>query len=133
MTRVELDTLEIAPDPAELGRMREFVRASAARHGLEERARFRAQLVATEAVTNAIRHGASEGRPQGQIAVGCRWDEDGFSVEVGDRGRFRRREPSKPDDTSGRGLGLIDRLSSRFDLETSERGTKLRMLVSGLL
>jgi anti-sigma regulatory factor (Ser/Thr protein kinase) len=118
VTRVELDTLEIAPDPAELGRMREFVRASAARHGLEERARFRAQLVATEAVTNAIRHGTPE---------------DGFSVEVGDRGRFRRRERSNADDTSGRGLGLIDRLTSRFDLETSEHGTKVRMLVSGLV
>jgi anti-sigma regulatory factor (Ser/Thr protein kinase) len=133
VTRVELDTLEIAPDPAELGRMREFVRASAARHGLEERARFRAQLVATEAVTNAIRHGTPEDGPKRQIAVGCRWDEDGFSVEVGDRGRFRRRERSNADDTSGRGLGLIDRLTSRFDLETSEHGTKVRMLVSGLV
>jgi anti-sigma regulatory factor (Ser/Thr protein kinase) len=133
VTWVELDTLEIAADPAELGRMREFVRASAARHGLEEQVRFRAQLVATEAVTNAIRHGTCDGDQQRQIAVGCRWDEHGFSVEVGDRGRFRRREPSRPDDTSGRGLGLIDRLTSRFDLETSERGTKLRMLVSGLV
>jgi anti-sigma regulatory factor (Ser/Thr protein kinase) len=113
--------------------MLEFVRASAARHGLEERARFRAQLVATEAVTNAIRHGASEDGSQGQIAVGCRWDDDGFSVEVGDRGRFRRRDRSRPDDTSGRGLGLIERLTSRFDLETGEQGTTLRMLVSGLV
>jgi anti-sigma regulatory factor (Ser/Thr protein kinase) len=131
--KAELDTLEIAPDPAELGRMRKFVRDQAARRGLEERARFRAQLVATEAVTNAIRHGTEEKGPQRPIAVGCRWDERGFTVEVGDRGRFRRRERSGPDDTGGRGLGLIERLSNRFDLETSERGTTLRMLVRGLV
>lgn len=132
MMKAELDTLEIAPDPAELGRMRRFVRDQAARRGLEERARFRAQLVATEAVTNAIRHG-SDGDDPHPIAVGCRWDDRGFTVEVGDRGRFRRRDLSKPDDTGGRGLGLIERMTRRLDLETSERGTTLRMLVAGLL
>jgi anti-sigma regulatory factor (Ser/Thr protein kinase) len=125
--------LELRPDPAELSRMRQFIRRRAVQHGLDAAKAFQAQLVATEAVTNAIRHGASEDGSQGPIAVGCRWDDDGFSVEVGDRGRFRRRDRSRPDGTSGRGLGLIERLTSRFDLETGEQGTTLRMLVSGLV
>jgi anti-sigma regulatory factor (Ser/Thr protein kinase) len=36
------------------------------------------------------------------------------------------------DATSGRGLGLIERLTRRFELETTDRGTKLRMLVGGI-
>jgi anti-sigma regulatory factor (Ser/Thr protein kinase) len=109
--------------------MREFVRSNAERYGLEESERFRAQLVATEAVTNAIRHGT---RPEGAgspIAVTCRSDGTGLTIEVGDRGRFRHRKPSRAEDTSGRGLGLIERFTSRFDLETNEDGTRLRMLV----
>jgi anti-sigma regulatory factor (Ser/Thr protein kinase) len=130
MTGDGRDTLEIAPDPAELSRMREFVRARAKRFGLEESERFQAQLVATEAVTNAIRHGTRPDAPASPIAVTCSCDDHVFTIEVGDRGRFRHRAPSQVEDTGGRGLRLIERLTSRFDLETSEHGTKLRMLVA---
>ncbi|HXD56475.1 MAG TPA: ATP-binding protein [Thermoleophilaceae bacterium] len=121
--------MEISPDPAELARMREFVRFSADRWGLEESECFRAQLVATEAVTNAIRHGAQSERGESPIVVTCGWDGNGFTIEVGDRGRFRHRKPSRADDTGGRGLGLIERFTNRFDLETGDEGTRLRMLV----
>jgi anti-sigma regulatory factor (Ser/Thr protein kinase) len=129
MTGDRLDTLEIAPDPAELSRMREFIRDQASSYGLEEGERFRAQLVATEAVTNAIRHGTRPEAAESPIAVTCSCDDHGFTIEVGDRGRFRHRKPSRLEDTSGRGLGLIERFTNRFDLETSEDGTRLRMLV----
>ena len=109
--------------------MREFIRHNASRYGLEESERFRAQLVATEAVTNAIRHGTQPEGDGAPIAVTCRCDEHGFMIEVGDRGRFRHREPSHAEDTSGRGLRLIERFTNRFDLETSNDGTRLRMLV----
>jgi anti-sigma regulatory factor (Ser/Thr protein kinase) len=128
----DLDTLEMRPDPGELARMREFVRTRAIQDGLPESERFQAQLVATEAVTNAIRHGLHEDGQQRPILVRCRTGEDGFTVEVGDKGRFRHREPSTPEDTSGRGLGLIERFTRGFDLETSEQGTTLRMLVGGV-
>jgi anti-sigma regulatory factor (Ser/Thr protein kinase) len=129
MTGDSFDTLEIAPDPAELPRMREFIRHEASRCGLRENERFRAQLVATEAVTNAIRHGTQPESGDSPIAVTCRCDEQGFTIEVGDRGRFRHRKASRIDDTSGRGLGMIERFTSRFDLEASDDGTRLRMLV----
>jgi anti-sigma regulatory factor (Ser/Thr protein kinase) len=132
-TRVtgERETLRIRPDPVELSRMREFIRRRAAQHGLDAAAMFQAQLVATEAVTNAMRHGRRDGGADDPITITCAWLEDGLTIEVGDRGRFRHREASTPEDTSGRGLGLIGRLTRGFDLETSERGTKLRMLVGG--
>ena len=122
--------LELRPDPAELARMRQFIRRRAKDHGLEDGEAFQAQLVATEAVTNAMRHGSGGGtrRP---ISVTCVWRDNGLTIEVGDRGRFRHREPAEPagDATGGRGLGLIERLTRQFELETSDSGTKLRMLV----
>jgi anti-sigma regulatory factor (Ser/Thr protein kinase) len=121
--------LELRPDPAELSRMRQFIRRRALEHGLDETEAFEAQLVATEAVTNAMRHGRhADGLPE-PISVTCVWRDDGLTIEVGDRGRFRRRGPAPPDHTGGRGLHLIERLTRRFDLETSDTGTKLRMLI----
>jgi anti-sigma regulatory factor (Ser/Thr protein kinase) len=108
--------------------MRQFIRRRAVEHGLDSAETFRAQLVATEAVTNAIRHGTSTGANT-PISVTCRWHDNGFAIEVGDRGRFRRSGPPAPLAESGRGLGLIERLTREFELETSESGTKLRMLV----
>ena len=127
----ERDTVELRPDPAELSRMRQFIWRRSLEHGLDETEAFQAQLVATEAVTNALRHGTPMGGKP--IAVTCVWRRDGLTIEVGDRGRFQRREPSQvdPNAQSGRGLGLIERLTRRFELETSDRGTTLRMLVGG--
>ena len=121
--------LELRPDPVELSRMRQFIRRRAVEHGLNAADAFQAQLVATEAVTNAMRHGnGAGGKP---ISVTCVWRAEGLTIEVRDRGRFRalRNSEPGPDATGGRGLGLIERLTRRFELETSDRGTKLRMLV----
>jgi anti-sigma regulatory factor (Ser/Thr protein kinase) len=123
--------LELKPAPAELARMREFIRRRAVEHGLDGSDAFQAQLVATEAVTNAMRHGLTDGREP--ISVTCLWREDGLTIEVGDRGRFHQREQSGPDSTGGRGLGLIERFTRRFELETNDSGTKLRMLVGGVV
>jgi anti-sigma regulatory factor (Ser/Thr protein kinase) len=127
----DLDTLEIRPHPAELARMRQFIRRRAVEHGLSGAEMFQAQLVATEAVTNAMRHGTPPDGRAVPIRVTCRWLDSGLSIEVGDRGRFRHRAPSAPSATSGRGLGLIERFTRGFDLETSDAGTNLRMLVGG--
>lgn len=125
--------IEIRPIPAELARTREFVRARAGECGLDEAARFRAALVATEAVTNAMRHGWAVDGSEAPIEVHCGCNEDGFVIEVGDRGTFKEKiQNSSPaeDATGGRGLGLIERLTRGFDLETSGNGTRLRMLVA---
>jgi anti-sigma regulatory factor (Ser/Thr protein kinase) len=108
--------------------MRQFVRRRAVEHGLDSVAAFEAQLVATEAVTNAIRHGTQAGLSD-PISVSCRHKDAGLSIEVGDRGRFRRAAQAPELAESGRGLGLIERFTREFQLETSESGTRLRMLV----
>jgi anti-sigma regulatory factor (Ser/Thr protein kinase) len=127
----ERDMIELRPDPVELARMRDFIRRLATEHGLDEADAFQAQLVATEAVTNAIRHGMTDDRKP--ISVTCVWRDDGLAIEVGDRGRFQHREKSAPDATSGRGLGLIERFTRRFELETNNAGTKLRMLIGSVV
>jgi anti-sigma regulatory factor (Ser/Thr protein kinase) len=108
--------------------MRAFIRARAHEDGLSEAGTFEACLVATEAVTNAIRHGRGAA-PDELIEVSCRSLDGRFCVEVGDRGRFISRDGSRPDDVHGRGLGLIKRLTTGFDLDTGAAGTRLRMLV----
>lgn len=109
--------------------MRAFIRRRAAVYGLDEAHTFQAQLVATEAVTNAMRHAGHSGGMERPIVVKCRPSGEGIAIEVRDRGRFRRRRRRGSDATSGRGLRLIERFSSQFELETSDEGTRLRMLV----
>jgi anti-sigma regulatory factor (Ser/Thr protein kinase) len=109
--------------------MRNFVRARANACGLDESASFDACLVATEAVTNAIRHGRGPaGEEPIQVVCGC--EERGFFVEVGDRGRYVPGE-TEPDEVAvgGRGIGMIKRLTQRFELESGDTGTRLRMML----
>jgi anti-sigma regulatory factor (Ser/Thr protein kinase) len=109
--------------------MRQFIQRSAVEHGLDSTETFQAQLVATEAVTNAMRHAECDDGASGPILVACRWHDDGLTIEVGDRGRFRPPRPPESLAESGRGLGLIERFTNRFELETGDDGTRLRMLV----
>ncbi len=123
------DTLELRPDAAELARMREFVKGQADACGLPADKSFEACLVATEAVTNAIRHGRGTGGGREPIEIRCGREPRGFFVEVGDHGRFAPPSASGEEDIGGRGLGVIKRLTHRFDLETGDAGTHLRMLL----
>jgi anti-sigma regulatory factor (Ser/Thr protein kinase) len=109
--------------------MREFIRDRVDACGLPADQSFEACLVATEAVTNAIRHARGPDRSCAPIEVSCGCEARGFFVEVGDRGRFVPGVAVREDDIGGRGLGLIQRLTRRFDLETGDAGTRLRMLL----
>jgi anti-sigma regulatory factor (Ser/Thr protein kinase) len=128
------DMIEIRPDPAELASMREFVRRQATACGLSEAETFHACLVATEAVTNAIRHGTRPGSDD-PIRVSCGLGANGFEVEVGDNGglvAFREESEehlAEPYDGGGRGLGLMRRLTRSLDMETSINGTRMRALL----
>jgi anti-sigma regulatory factor (Ser/Thr protein kinase) len=124
------DTLQILPDATELQRMRQFVREQGRDSGLSEAEIFSASLVATEAVTNAIKHGTHEGGDE-LIEIKAGRGDDGFCIEVGDRGTFVPRVQAAPDDVGGRGLGLMRRLTRRFDMETGSDGTHLSMLLGG--
>lgn len=122
------ETVELRSDPAELGRVRDFVSRWARRCELSPDDAFRACLVTTEAVTNSMRHGRAEDDGERPIRVTCRADGGALVVEVGDRGTFQT-PPLPGDEDGGRGLVLIRGLSSSFNLQTGEDGTRLVMRV----
>ena len=106
--------------------MRAFVNRWADRSGLADDDRFRACLVATEAVTNAMRHGRIDDGDEHPITVSCRLDGDDLIVEVTDRGRFRS-DRDRDGDHGGRGLFLIREFTRSFDLQAGPDGTRLEM------
>jgi serine/threonine-protein kinase RsbW len=80
-------------------------------------------LVATELVTNAIRH--AEPLADGEVTVAWRVDGHEVLVRVTDGGassRPRVRHPS-PRETSGRGLALVETLASRWGVEDAAGAT----------
>jgi len=120
------EKLELEPDPSELSALRAFVSEQALQRGLSEAERFHAALIATEAVTNAIRHGGDGGAPPGPIEVTCSGEHGDLVIEVRNSGRYR--PPSYGiDGNGGRGLILIASLTKYFDLQAGDDGTSLRM------
>jgi anti-sigma regulatory factor (Ser/Thr protein kinase) len=115
--------LDLRADPAELRLMRAFVSHWAERCGLSTAETFDACLVATEAVTNAIRHSGADEHP---IRVACRLEGGQLLIDVNDRGTFRAG-PRESGTNGGRGLLLIRELSEEFDLLPGAGGTELRM------
>jgi len=92
--------------PAEVGRAREWAREALPGWGLSEQADL-VELIVSELVTNAVQHG------HGKIGVSLSYTDGDLWIEVTDQGpgRPRVRHPS-PDDTSGRGLALIEALTT---------------------
>lgn len=119
-------SIDLRGEPAELVAMREFVNRCAEESGLAGADAFSACLVATEAVTNAMRHGCDEQQTECPITVSCRLDGTDFVLEVTDRGRFRSERP-RENDNGGRGLFLIRELTQSFDLRAGRDGTHLSM------
>lgn len=75
------------------------------------------QLLVTELVTNAVRHGSRAGE---RITVAVRADEDTVRVDVSDRGRGfdpERLEPSDPMAPDGRGLTIVAALARRWGVD----------------
>jgi serine/threonine-protein kinase RsbW len=76
-----------------------------------------ARLIATELVGNAVRHAS----PLGNGTVLVRWeaDESTLALSVCDGGGASRPEQvsAAPDDLGGRGLAIVDALSSKWWVE----------------
>lgn len=73
-----------------------------------------AELLITEIVTNAVRHGA------GQVKLRLRLDPPGIGIDVSDDGaqspEFPPTWPSA-DETRGRGLLIVDALAARWGVD----------------
>jgi serine/threonine-protein kinase RsbW len=101
------------------GRVREALGSWLSRRGSAARTVDDARLVATELVGNAVRHA----RPLGNGTVLVRWHQDGSALELSvcDGGGATAPEliDAAPTDVSGRGLTIVDALSSTWWVEHS--------------
>lgn len=119
-TRVDPTTL--APREA-----RHFLRDRLVEWGAPRGVLERAELCLSEVVTNAVLHART---PVGVLVA---LDGDRLRVVVEDGGRdqqVRRRAVPEPDEVGGRGLLLVDELSSEWGSEQSGQGTTVWFEVS---
>src|SRR5215218_9974206 len=90
--------------------------------GLHEATAHDIVLAVDEACTNSIEHAYSgEG---GTIRIDAEPDDNRIKVKVADSGVWR--EPAEKR-TRGRGLRIMEALSERLDLITSDAGTTVQM------
>ena len=93
---------------------REALRVAAGSSGVGEDDRWRAELIVTELVTNAVRHG-----PGGPVEIEIEAGGNGVRGEVADPGpgiRHYDLERRRPTEEGGRGLFLVDALSDSWGL-----------------
>lgn len=108
--------LTLTPDRSCVPRARHFVRDGVHRldwhHGQDS-----AELLTSELVTNAIRHGS------GEVSVSLSRENDLLRVRVTDDSRDAPvMAPPDPLAAGGRGLWLVDELSSDWGVATEQQG-----------
>lgn len=109
-TSTQHDELSLAATPASAGRARAFVRASGCR---DHRGHLDdAVLLVSELVTNAVRHGV----PPITVATTCGHGTWRVCVSDGSPVLPQQRAPSL-DGESGRGMALVDGLSSAWGVD----------------
>jgi anti-sigma regulatory factor (Ser/Thr protein kinase) len=116
--------IRLPTDPTASARARRFLEA--ARCPVHNTAVLdEALLMVSELVANAVSHGG----PPVSVKVSCN-ASDGMEVRVSD-GSERMPEPGEPEPTSenGRGLYLVDVLSSRWGVEPTEDGKEVWFLL----
>ena len=107
-------SLELPATKHAAARAREAVREAAETCGVGDDDRWRMELIVTELVTNAVRHG-----PGGPVEVAIQAGGNGFRGEVADpgpgiqRGELMKRRATEE---GGRGLFLVDALSDSWGL-----------------
>lgn len=114
-----------APDPALLAPLRADLRRWADEHGLSAATEGDLQLVVGEACANAVEH-AYVDIPSGAVDVSVTPAGTELHVEVRDHGCWRAPGHSEG---RGRGTGIMQTLSTRFERTTDDDGTIVTMVV----
>ena len=114
--------LTLRDDPFAAAKIRVAVERLAAEHGLTAEATFELKVAATEAVANALRHGARDGR---EVDVMLRRRDGSIEVEVRDPGSFERSDGLDPE--RGRGLPLMVALADEVEFASTGDGTRVRL------
>ena len=113
LTRELSAACQFGGDPVEVGRAREMARKALPGWGIAEHT-WLAELIVSELVTNAVRHG------EGPIGVRVSYACGDLWTEVHDQGGGRPvRQDVTTDNEQGRGLELLDGL---IDLHGGARG-----------
>jgi anti-sigma regulatory factor (Ser/Thr protein kinase) len=111
----------------ELADLRRFVDDHATRLGLPADRLADLQLIATELVTNSLRH------TQGPCQLRIWPDHDHLVCEVRDSGHLSDplagRRPPRPDHPTGRGLLLVNALADLVRTHTTPHGTTIHALL----
>jgi anti-sigma regulatory factor (Ser/Thr protein kinase) len=104
-----------------VGMGRHWVVRTSAQHGVVGMANQVVELLSSELLANAVLHGGSGGA----IGVQVRVTEVSVRVSVSDSGSLApvvlRREPSAP---SGRGMAIVEAMSSRWGVDDHAEGGK---------
>jgi serine/threonine-protein kinase RsbW len=125
----EAEALTIQASLEELAHVHEWTKLLLTRFGVPDSERYNILLATSEAVTNAIRHGANED-PQRLVRISIAQDELGISIAVEDDGRGFAPD-AIPDPTrgpqlyqaGGRGIYLLKALASQVDFNVTPQGT----------
>jgi anti-sigma regulatory factor (Ser/Thr protein kinase) len=99
-------------------RARDLMRQAMQSTSVREGDRWRAELIVTELVTNAVRHG-----PGGPVEVAIEAGGSGVRGEVADPGPGIRHDElsrRRATEEGGRGLFLVDALSDSWGLSNSQ-------------
>jgi len=109
--------MHVRAEAASAAAVRAGLSADLAGHGLPAEVRNDAALVATELITNAIRHGRP--LPTDELVVEWSTEGEGVLIRVTDGGgpSHPRLMNSGPDDTSGRGLAIVNSLASSWGVD----------------
>jgi anti-sigma regulatory factor (Ser/Thr protein kinase) len=105
-------SLELPASPHAAARARELVREAA--DGISADDRWRVEMIVTELVTNAIRHG-----PGGPVEVALQAGGNAIRGEVADPGpgiKHQELTRRRATEEGGRGLFLVDALSDSWGL-----------------
>lgn len=113
----------VEPTPAAAARLRRELRGWLGEVALADGETHDVLLAVSEAVANAVEHGAA-GRTDRPVVVVATADETELSVVVRDHGEWREPVPSPE---RGRGLGIMRTLMSDVVVERHDDGTVVRL------
>lgn len=91
--------------------------------GINGEESFTAALIASELVSNAVRHAPP--LPAGNLAIGWQLEAGSYTISVTDGGRAAAITPrdSGPDAASGRGLAIVAAIAESWGVEGDDEHT----------
>lgn len=115
-----MSELVLEPRLGSLRQARRWVRTEASRAGIAAREVQVVELLTSEAVANALRHG-----PQAPVRVRAEVADGHYTVRVTDKGeRMPVMRTSGPEVPGGHGVRIIDRLAAAWGIEPHRHGGK---------